>query len=139
MRLAPAVAFVVLALHATQLAAQTFAPGPGAVVNGQVSVQVMITLRESADDYEPIPDHVLMLCRTMDDSLRRSPGDSLQFRTDDAGVLRFLVAPGLYHLVSASPATWRRHAYWWNVPIWVHPGMGVVQLTTANASMSRPE
>ena len=63
----------------------------------------------------------------------------LQFRTDDAGVLRFLVAPGLYHLVSASPATWRRHAYWWNVPIWVHPGIGVVQLTTANASMSRPE
>src|SRR5687768_15342527 len=109
MRLASAIAFLVMVLHAPSLVAQSSAPAAGTVINGQVTVHLTITLRESANDYGPIADHPLILYR--------STGDSLQIRTDDTGVLRFLIAPGSYRLVSAAPAQWRGRGYRWNVPL----------------------
>jgi hypothetical protein len=116
---------------AADLAAQSSAPGPGVVVNGQISVLVHVTLSDSADPYRPVDDHAL--------TLYRSTGDSIELRTDDAGVLRFLVSPGSYRLTSVRPVPFHGRSYRWAVPLEVRAGMGLVQLTVANATAVEPE
>jgi hypothetical protein len=115
-----------LLLAARHLAAQSSAPGPGDVVKGQISVHVHVTLGDSADPYYPVADHGLILYR--------STGDSVKLRTDDVGVLGFLVAPGRYGLVSARPTSWRGQSYAWALPVEVRAGMRVIDLTLANAT-----
>src|SRR5687768_2771524 len=71
---------------------------PGAESDGQISVQVNATLNDGIDDYYPVSDLVL--------TLYRGATDSLQLRTDDAGVLKFAIAPGTYRLSTPVPVRW---------------------------------
>jgi hypothetical protein len=119
-----AATFALLLGPSLPLRAQQFFT-PGAEVNGQISVQVNATLNDGIGDYQPLPDVVL--------TLYRGATDSLLLRTDDAGVLRFAVAPGRYRLSTPEPVRWHGRSYRWNVPIDVKPRMGIVNLTVANA------
>ena len=83
---------VVPPVHA--LGAQQFFT-PGAEVNGQISVQVNATLNDGIDDYHPVDDLPLILYR--------GATDSMALRTDEAGVLRFAIAPGTYRLSTPRP------------------------------------
>jgi hypothetical protein len=47
------------------------------------------------NDYNPLADLAL--------TLYRNATDSVQLRTDDAGVLRFAIAPGTYRLATSAP------------------------------------
>jgi hypothetical protein len=101
---------------------------PGAEVNGQISVQVNATLNDGIGEYQPLADLVL--------TLYRGATDSLLLRTDEAGVLRFAVAPGTYRLSTPERVRWHGRSYRWNVPLDVKPKMGIVNLTVANAVVS---
>ena len=103
---------------------------PGAEANGQISVQVNATLNDGIDAYQPVSDLVL--------TLYRGATDSLQLRTDGAGVLRFAIAPGTYRLSTPEPVRWHGRSYRWNIPLAVRPRMEIVNLTVANASIVGP-
>jgi hypothetical protein len=122
---------IVALLSATsvQLGAQQFFT-PGAETDGQISVQVNATLNDGIDDYHPVSDLVL--------TLYRGATDSLQLRTDDAGVLKLALAPGTYRLSTPIPTRWHGRSYRWNVPLEVRRGMGIVNLTVANAVVVGP-
>jgi hypothetical protein len=122
MRLA-LVVFCALVLMPLQLRAQIFSPG--SENNGQVSVQVNVTLRDATEEYHPVTDYALVLVR--------ASGDSLIMRTDETGVLRFAVAAGNYRVKSLAPVVWRGRGYRWDIPVAAHGGMGVVQLSPSNA------
>ncbi len=118
-----------LSATSVPLGAQQFFT-PGAESNGQISVQVNATLNDGIDDYHPVTDLVL--------TLYRSATDSLQLRTDDAGVLKFAIAPGTYRLSTPVATRWHGRSYRWNVPLDVRRGMGIVNLTVANAVVVGP-
>jgi hypothetical protein len=101
---------------------------PGAEINGQISVQVNATLDDGAGYYEPIANHAL--------TLYRNATDSTVLKTDDAGVLRFAVAPGTYRLASVAPVRWRGRNYRWNIPLFVQRRMSIVNLTPVNAAVT---
>ena len=119
-----ALAVLLVVTTSVPLGAQQFFI-PGAETNGQISVQVNATLNDGIDDYHPVSDLVL--------TLYRGATDSLQLRTDDAGVLKFAIAPGTYRLSTSVPVRWHGRSYRWNVPLDVRRGMGIVNLTVANA------
>ena len=104
---------------------------PGSESNGQIRVQVNVTLSAGAGDDYPVPNFAL--------TLFRSATDSTQLATDEAGVLRFAVAPGTYRLASTAPIQWRGRSYRWNIPLVVRRGMGLVELTNANVSGTNVE
>jgi len=104
---------------------------PGSESNGQIRVQVNVTLSDGAGDDYPVPNFAL--------TLFRSATDSTQLATDEAGVLRFTVAPGTYRLASTAPIQWRGRSYRWNIPLVVRHGMGLVELTNANVSGTNVE
>ena len=121
-----------LVLVATPLApshAQQFFV-PGGESNGQINVQVNATLNDGIGEYHPLTDLVL--------TLYRGATDSLQLKTDEAGVLRFAIAPGTYRLSTPVPVRWHGRSYRWNVPLEVKRGMGIVNLTVANATVVGP-
>jgi hypothetical protein len=122
MRLALVVISAV-ALLPVQLRAQIFSAG--SENNGQVSVQIDVTLRDATDDYHPVTDYALALVRPS--------GESVIMRTDETGVLRFAAAAGTYRVKSLTPALWHGRQYSWDVPVAARGGMGIVQLTPANA------
>ena len=103
---------------------------PGAEVDGQISVQVNATLNDGIDDYHPVDDLTLILYR--------GATDSMALRTDGAGVLRFVIAPGTYRLSTPQPVEWHGRSYRWNIPLVVAPRMGIVNLTVANAVVAGP-
>jgi hypothetical protein len=123
------VAITIFMLTPAALSAQQFFT-PGAEVNGQISVQVNATLNDGIDQYHPVNDLVL--------TLYRSATDSLQLRADGAGVLRFAIAPGTYRLSTPEPVRWHGRSYRWNIPLTVRPGMEIVNLTVANATIVGP-
>jgi hypothetical protein len=127
MRLFSTTTFALLFLPALALPAQQFFT-PGAEVNGQINVQVNATLDDGLGEYHPLPQLVL--------TLYRGATDSLLMKTDDAGVLRFAVAPGTYRLSTPEPVRWHGRSYRWNVPLEVKPRIGIVNLTVANAVVS---
>ena len=118
--------FVVLVLFtlASRLDAQQFFT-PGGEINGQIGVQVNATLNDGIGDYQPLADLPL--------TLYRGATDSLQLHTDEAGVLKFSVAPGTYRLSTPSPVRFHGRSYRWNIALEVKRGMGIVNLTVANA------
>ncbi|HKH94344.1 MAG TPA: hypothetical protein VKA54_21240 [Gemmatimonadaceae bacterium] len=101
---------------------------PGAEANGQISVQVNVTLNDGLDEYGAMPDVPL--------TLYRGATDSMSLRTDGAGVLRFAIAPGTYRLSTPEPVRWHGRSYRWNVPLEVQRRMGIVNLTAANATIA---
>jgi len=123
------VAIVVCTLTPAAASAQTFFT-PGAEVNGQISVQVNATLNDGIDQYHPVSDLLL--------TLYRGATDSLQLRTDGAGVLRFALAPGTYRLSTPEPVRWHGRSYRWNIPLTVRPRMEIVNLTVTNATIVGP-
>ena len=128
MRLSTLLATLTLvATPATAAHAQTFFV-PGAEVDGQISVQVNATLNDGIGDYHPIANLALVLYR--------GATDSLPLRTDEAGVLKLAIAPGTYRLSTPEPVRWHGRSYRWNVPLEVKRGMGIVNLTVANATVS---
>ena len=129
MRLLVQALVALLFLTAVPLGAQQFFT-PGAETEGQISVQVNATLNDGIDDYHPVSDLVL--------TLYRGATDSLQLRTDDAGVLKFAIAPGTYRLSTPNQTRWHGRSYRWNVPLEVRRGMGIVNLTVANAVVVGP-
>jgi len=131
MRFAVAFAFTaLLGVRTLPLSAQSsFIPGSES--NGQIRVQVNVTLSDGAGDDYPVPNFAL--------TLFRSATDSTQLATDEAGVLRFTAAPGTYRLASTAPIQWRGRSYRWNIPLVVRHGMGLVELTNANVSGTNVE
>lgn len=129
MRLSTLVNVVVFSLAPAVLSAQQFFT-PGAEVNGQISVQINATLNDGIDQYQPVSGLTL--------TLYRGATDSLQLRTDDAGVLRFGIAPGTYRISTPEPVRWHGRSYRWNLPLTVRPRMEIVNLTVANASSVGP-
>jgi hypothetical protein len=103
---------------------------PGAEVNGHISVQVNATLNDGIGEYQPVSGLTL--------TLYRGATDRVTLRTDDAGVLRFAIAPGSYRLSTPEPVYWHGRSYRWNVPLVVQPRMGIVSLTVANAVVGGP-
>jgi hypothetical protein len=101
---------------------------PGAESNGQISVQIDATLSDGSGDYFPVSGLLL--------TLYRGATDSLQLRTDDAGVLKFAIAPGTYRVSSPEPVRWHGRSYRWNIPLVVQPQIGIVNLTAANATVA---
>jgi hypothetical protein len=124
-----AVTLAVCTITPTVVSAQQFFT-PGAEVNGQISVQINATLNDGIDEYHALDGLVL--------TLYRGATDSLQLRTDDAGVLRFAIAPGTYRISTPDPVRWHGRSYRWNVPLAVQPRMGIVNLTVANATVAGP-
>ena len=122
-------AIVVCTLAPAAASAQQFFT-PGAEVSGQISVQVNATLNDGIDQYQPVSGLTL--------TLYRGATDSLPLRTDDAGVLRFAIAPGTYRLSTPEPVRWHGRSYRWNIPLDVRPRMGIVNLTVANATIGGP-
>lgn len=102
----------------------------GQEVNGKINVELRATINDGAD-----VQAVSLLVLT----LYRSATDSLQLKTDEAGVLRFAIAPGSYRLSATTPLPWRGRSYRWNIPLVVRRGMGIVELTNANATSSKAE
>lgn len=98
---------------------------PGRVVAGKVVVKVYVTLSDELTPYHPLTGFQLRFFR--------GPTDSVAVLTDDAGVVLASFPPGEYRLVSGRPYEWRGVRYSWSMPIEVRPGMGVVELTPANA------
>jgi hypothetical protein len=127
--LAIATALALILTRVTVLGAQQFFT-PGAELNGQISVQVNATLNDGIGEYQPVGGLTLTLCR--------GATDSMNLRTDDAGVLRFAIAPGTYRLSTPDPVHWHGRSYRWNVPLSVQPRMGIVNLTVANAVVGGP-
>lgn len=128
MRLHTAIAALAfIAISSTPLHAQQFFT-PGAEVNGQISVQINGTLHDGIGDYAPLVGLAL--------TLYRGATDSLQLRTDEAGTLRFAIAPGTYRVSTPEPVQWHGRSYRWNIPLVVQPRMGIVNLTVANATVS---
>lgn len=127
MRLLSIIAIFVGIVVPTTASAQTFFT-PGAEANGQISVQIDATLNDGIGDYQPIGGLVL--------TLYRGATDSMQLRTDDAGVLRFAIAAGTYRVSTPEPVRWHGRSYRWNIPLEVRPRMGIVNLTIANASVA---
>src|SRR6187551_2428804 len=123
---------IAVALSATPLgqshAQQFFVPGSES--NGQINVQVNATLDDGIGDFHPVSNLVLMLYR--------GATDSLQLRTDEAGILRYAIAPGTYRLSTPAPVQWHGRNYRWNVPLEVQRRMGVVNLTVTNATVAGP-
>jgi hypothetical protein len=103
---------------------------PGAEVNGQVSVQINATLNDGIDQYQPVNDLVL--------TLYRGATDSLQLRTDGAGVLRFAIEPGKYRISTPEPVRWHGRSYRWNIPLTVRPRMEIVNHPVSNATIVGP-
>ena len=131
MRSALAFAFIaLLEVRALPVSAQSSFV-PGSENNGQIRVQVNVTLSAGGGDDYPVPNFPL--------TLFRSATDSMQLATDEAGVLRFEMAPGTYRLASSAPAQWRGRSYRWNIPLVVKHGMGLVELTNANVAGTNVE
>jgi hypothetical protein len=103
---------------------------PGAEVNGQINVQILATLDDGIGGYMPLADLPLILYR--------GATDSLALRTDEAGVLRFAVAPGTYRISTPQPIEWHGRSYRWNLPLGVAKYMTVVNLTAGNATIGGP-
>jgi hypothetical protein len=103
---------------------------PGAESNGQISVQINATLNDGIGDYHPIGGLTL--------TLYRGATDSMELRTDAAGVLRFAIAPGAYRISTPEPVQWHGRSYRWNIPLVVQPRIGIVNLTVANATIGGP-
>ena len=103
---------------------------PGTEVNGQISVQVNATLDDGLGEYQLLSNLAL--------TLYRGATDSLQMRTDEAGILRFTITPGMYRLSTPAPVRWHGRSYRWNVPLEVQHRMGIVNLTVANATVAGP-
>ena len=131
MRLATTAALLcALVLPLAHLQAQQFFT-PGAEVNGQISVQVNVTLNDGIDDYHPVENLTLILYR--------GATDSMALHTDGAGVLRFAIAPGTYRISTPEPVEWHGRSYRWNIPLVVAARMGIVNLTVANAVVAAPQ
>ena len=129
MRPSVLVAIVLCTIVPRATSAQQFFT-PGAEVNGQISVQVNATLNDGIDQYQPVSGLTL--------TLYRGATDSMQLRTDDAGVLRFAIAAGMYRLSTPEPVRWHGRSYRWNIPLAVRPRMEIVNLTVANATIVGP-
>jgi hypothetical protein len=103
---------------------------PGAEVNGQINVQILATLDDGIGGYMPLTDLPLVLYR--------GATDSLVLRTDEAGVLRFAIAPGTYRISTPERIEWHGRSYQWNLPLAVAKYMSVVNLTAGNATIGGP-
>jgi hypothetical protein len=103
---------------------------PGAEVNGQINVQIIATLDDGIGGYMPLADLPLILYR--------GATDSTTLRTDEAGVLRFSIAPGTYRLSTPERIEWHGRSYRWNLPLSVAKYMSVVNLTAGNATIGGP-
>jgi hypothetical protein len=129
MRVALIACLGLLAVRARVATAQHFF-NVGQEVDGKIAVQILATLADLTESYYPVGEHVL--------TLHRGTSDSLQLRTDDAGVLEFLVAPGTYRLTSDRAFEWHGRRYRWDIPLVVVRDMDPVTLTAQNALVSPP-
>jgi len=103
---------------------------PGSEVNGQINVQINATLNDGIGDYQPLADLPI--------TLYRGATDSMALRTDEAGVLRFAIAPGTYRISTPEPIEWHGRGYRWNLPLVVAKYMAIVNLTVGNATVGGP-
>src|SRR5688572_3934303 len=101
---------------------------PGVVIGNRVAVRVNVTLADDETSYYPVRGLALAFARTA--------ADTVNGRTDEAGVLTLLLPPGEY-VVSSARVPWKGAWYIWSVPIDVRPDMRAVDLNRRNARTDR--
>ena len=96
MRIATALASLLLSALSPLRAGAQLRADPGIVINGRVAVRVYVTLSDDETAYAPIAGVSLRFFRTTADT-------TVSVRTDDAGTATALLSPGEYRLMSTMP------------------------------------
>jgi hypothetical protein len=96
----------------------------GAQTRGGIVARIIVKLNRQVATRE-LANYSLILFR--------STHESTVLTTDDRGRITMVVPAGEYRLASAAPATSGSGQYTWNVPLRVHPGMKILELTANNA------
>ena len=102
---------------------------PGVVIGNRVAVRVNVTLADEETSYFPVRGLLLVFTR--------SPADTVLGRTDEAGVVTLLLAPGDYQVASRAASQFKGAWYTWAIPVTVKPEMRAVELNRANARVDR--
>ena len=102
---------------------------PGVVIGNRVAVRVNVTLADEETSYFPVRGLLLVFTR--------SPADTVLGRTDEAGVVTLLLAPGDYQVVSRAASQFKGAWYTWAIPVTVKPEMRAVELNRSNARVDR--
>ena len=121
-----AVVAVLLAATLSRPVAAQVRADPGTVINGRVAVRVYVTLSDEETSYAPIGGVNLRFFRTTADTI-------VVVRTDQAGAVTAMLAPGEYRLMSTSPVDWKGSRYSWNQLVQVRSGLPTIELTAASA------
>jgi hypothetical protein len=99
---------------------------PGVVIDGKVVVRVYVTLHDDQTPYYPVGGLQLRFVR--------SPRDTVNATTDDAGTATTLLSPGEYRLLSAREVIWKGNRYSWSLPVSVKAGMPTIDLTETSGA-----
>src|SRR5688572_24840859 len=102
---------------------------PGVVIGNRIVVRVNVTLGDEETPYYPVRGLIL--------AFTRPPADTVLGRTDEAGVVTVLLAPGDYVVTAPSAFTFKGTSYTWRVPIAVQRDMHAVDLSRSNARADR--
>lgn len=102
---------------------------PGVVIGNRVAVRVTVTLADDDTPYYPV--------RGLGLAFARPATDTVFGRTDEAGVVTVLLAPGNYVVASSRPLAWKGAWYGWNLPIVVRADMRAIDLNQRNARVDR--
>jgi hypothetical protein len=122
------VSFIAILLAALPMSAQVRAD-PGVVIGNRIAVRVNVTLADEDTPYSPV--------RFLPLSFTRSGADTVEGRTDEAGVLTVLLAPGDYVVTTPRPYAWQGTWYTWSTPIKVRANMPAIDLNRSNARVQR--
>lgn len=102
---------------------------PGVVIGNRVAVRVNVTLADDDTPYYPVRGLTLQFVRPA--------ADTVLGRTDEAGVLTVLLAPGEYRMTSPRPVQWKGSWYSWSMPVVVRADMRAIELGRGNARVDR--
>jgi len=122
------ITLIATALAATPALGQVRAD-PGVVIGDRVAVRVNVTLADDETPYYPVRGLALQFTRPA--------SDTVIGRTDEAGVLTVLLAPGEYRMTSARPFAWKGSWYTWSMPVVVRADMRAIELGRGNARVDR--
>jgi len=114
--------FAALPLHAQVRA------DPGVVIGNRIAVRVNVTLADEDTPYSPVRGLAL--------AFTRAGSDTVIGRTDEAGVVTVLLAPGDYIVSAVRPYAWKGTTYTWSMPVAVRADMHAVELSRSNAKVN---
>ena len=102
---------------------------PGVVIGNRIAVRVNVTLADEETPYYPVRGLIL--------AFTRPPSDTVLGKTDEAGVVTVLLAPGDYVVTARSAFAFKGTWYSWSVPVSVQRDMHAVDLSRSNARVDR--